>query len=52
MWAELDGTLSGLSLSTYSPPPPEQLPRKPEGFVSVRSRPAQSLVFLDFERPV
>ena len=32
VWMELDGMLSGLSLSTYSSPsPPEQLPRSPEG---------------------
>ena len=53
VWMELDGTLSGLSLSTYSSSsPPEQLPRKPEGVVSFCSAAARSRFFRAFERGI
>ena len=50
VWMELDGTLSGLSLSTYSSSsPPEQLPRKPEGVVSFCSSAARFFRFRALE---
>ena len=50
VWMELDGTLSGLSLSTYSSSsPPEQLPRKLEGGVSFCSSAARLFRFRALE---